>query len=176
MKHLAIVGDRGVGKSTLIQRVLSGCNVPMCGFETKKEDSLADPLLGSPVYIYEAGKDHIRTSDNLLGYTGAHDLAASAKVFNRFSDTLKATLRTDGIVVLDELGFMEAHAEKFCQTIYELLDADAPVLMAVKSQDIPFLNAVRNHPHVMCLHITEENRDDLYEEALEYMKRALRSS
>ena len=52
--HTLIVGERRVGKSTLIGRVLNALDRPVYGFETKKEDSLADELRGSPVYIYDA--------------------------------------------------------------------------------------------------------------------------
>ena len=37
--HALIVGDRGVGKSTLIQRVLAELNRPLFGYETKKRNS-----------------------------------------------------------------------------------------------------------------------------------------
>ena len=49
--HALIVGERGIGKSTLIRRVLKELNRPLFGFETKKEDALADEVKGSPVYI-----------------------------------------------------------------------------------------------------------------------------
>ena len=60
--HALIVGDRGVGKSTLIRRVLKELNRPLFGFETKKEEQLEDPLRGCPIYIYDAGKPHITKS------------------------------------------------------------------------------------------------------------------
>ena len=48
--HALIVGDRGVGKSTLIRRVLKELNCPFSGFETKKEAQPEDPLLGCPIH------------------------------------------------------------------------------------------------------------------------------
>ena len=44
--HALIVGDRGVGKSTLIRRVLAELNRPLFGYETKKEEQLEDPIRG----------------------------------------------------------------------------------------------------------------------------------
>ena len=49
--HALIVGDRGVGKSTLIRRVLQELNRQVFGFETKKEEALEDSLRGCPIYI-----------------------------------------------------------------------------------------------------------------------------
>lgn len=89
--HILIVGERGVGKSTLIQRLLSEIGKPIFGFETKKEDALATEALGSPVYIYEVGKERKQTVDNLIFHTKNKDLEMAKKVFDRFFKVSKAT-------------------------------------------------------------------------------------
>ena len=109
--HTLIVGERHVGKSTLIGRVLNALDRPVYGFETKKEDSLADELRGSPVYIYDAWQERVRTTGNLVGYCKNHRFDAAAEVFDRFAPKLRKPVPAGGIVLLDELGFMESQAE-----------------------------------------------------------------
>lgn len=171
--HALIVGERGVGKSTLINRVLSACGCPVFGFETKKEDSLAEEKRGSPVYIYEAWRERCRTPDNLVGWCNAHRFDASAAVFERFAPRLRRPVPQGGIVLLDELGFMESQAADFCAAVLELLDGSVPVIAAVKTKDTPFLQAVRAHPNAKCFYITEKNRDELYFQVLDFMRRQL---
>ena len=171
--HTLIVGDRGVGKSTLIRRVLQELNRPVFGFETKKEATLEDPVRGCPIYIYDAGKSHIRTSNNLIGYHKERDMPAITAAFDRYAPKLLEPMPEAALVELDELGFLEARSEAFCRAVLGLLDGDRPVLAAVKDRDIPFLNAIRAHPAARCFHITEENRDELFEEVLEFMKQQL---
>ena len=77
------------------------------------------------------------------------------------------------MVELDELGFLEAGSQSFCRAVLQLLDGSRPVIAAVKSLDIPFLNQLRAHPKARCFPITPENRDALYEEVLEFMKQQL---
>ena len=73
---------------------------------------------------------------------------------------------------MDELGFMEAKAETFTRAVLETLDADIPVLAAIKARfDIPFLDMVRTHPNGKLFMITKDNRDQLYEELLPLIKR-----
>ena len=67
---------------------------------------------------------------------------------------------------MDEIGFMEASSEAFCSGIFRLLDGDIPVLAAVKDKDTPFLQAVRNHPKTTCYHLTEDNREALFQQIL----------
>ena len=181
--HTLIVGEQGVGKSTLIRRVLEQLDVSICGYLTRKEDSLADPQLGSPIYIYEVGKAQEQTRDNLVGHCKAQKPVVYPEAFDRFAIKLQklaedknasTVLESDrtkipGLILLDEIGIMETRSEAFCQAILQLLDGDTPILAAVKYKDRPFLEQVRQHPKARCFPITEDNRDDLFGEVLAYI-------
>ena len=168
--HALIVGERGVGKSTLIRRVLNELNRPVFGFETKKEEALEDPLRGCPIYIYDAGKPHCRTEENRIGYHREQDTAAITAAFDRYAPKLTESVPEKAVVELDEIGFLEAKSDAFCRAVLYLLEGDRPVIAAVKNREHPFLETVRNHPNARCFIITEENRDTLFEEVLEFMK------
>lgn len=170
--HALIVGDRGVGKSTLIRRVLETLGRPVFGFETKKEQHLEDPVQGCPIYIYDAGTIHRQCEENLIGYHREADAAAITAAFDRYAPRLMGEVTGD-VVELDEIGFLEARSEAFCHAVMHLLDGTKPVIAAVKNQNIPFLEAVRSHPKARCFYITEENRDKLFEEVLEFMTQQL---
>ena len=171
--HALIVGKRGVGKSTLIGRVLRALDRPVYGFETKKENSLADELRGSPIYIYEAWQARVQTAENLVGYCKNHRFDAAAEAFDRFAPKLRQPVPSGGIVLLDELGFMESQAKEFCAAVFDLLNGDVPVIAAVKDKNTPFLEAVRHHPKAKCFYITEENRDALFPQVLDFVRMQL---
>ena len=169
--HALIVGGIQVGKSTLIQRVVGELGRPVFGFETKKEDALADEQ-GSPVYIYDAGKPHVQQADNLVGHC-QYPPKVYQEAFNAYAGKL-ANPPEECVVVLDEIGFMESQAEEFCDAIMKLLDGSVPVIAAVKHNHTPFLEAVRNHPNCRCFAITQENRDALFGEVLDFMQAQIR--
>lgn len=171
--HALLIGAPGVGKSTLIRRVLAELNRPVFGFVTKKEDALADGEMGSPIYIYKAGEPHIRTKDNLAGYCKDKRPTAFGETFDRFALHLNAPVPAGDVVVMDEIGTMETSSKDFCSAVLKLLDGDAPVIAAVKNKDKEFLKTVRSHPNAVCFHITEENREALYEEVLAFIKKQL---
>lgn len=171
--HALIVGPKGVGKSTLIARVLRELGRPLFGFETKKESALQDPVLGEPIYIYDADAAHRQAPENLVGYCRNRHATPMTEAFDRYAERLMRPTPHGAIIKLDEVGFLEVGAERFCRAILSLLDGGTPVIAAVKDKDIPFLEQVRSHPNAKCFYITQENREALYEEVLGFMKRQI---
>jgi len=167
--HILIVGERGVGKSTLIRRVLQELALPVWGFETKKLPA-EDPALGDPLYIYGVPDQEDGT---LLGWCGKKDKAQLTAGFERFAPRLEHPVPEGHIILMDELGIMESNADRFCQAVLRLLDGNAPIIAAVKHKDTLFLRLVREHPNCRCFTITPENREVLLEEVLSFAKEQL---
>lgn len=174
--HALIVGANGTGKTTLIRRVLQELAQPVFGFETKKEDALADPEKGSPIYIYEAGKEAIRTADNLVGYCRNRHAQCIPEGFDRFAARLTRVPEGCRLMEMDEIGFLESRSKPFCDAVLALLDGEVPVIAAVRDKAVPFLETVRTHPKARCFYITPENREALYGEVLAFLKAQLEVS
>lgn len=161
IKHILITGEIGAGKSTLIQRLLTHTTRPVYGFITRRME--ADASGFHPIYIHPAGAlERVYTTGNRIGMCNSQMHGASLEVFNtlgvRYLDAPE-----DGLIVMDELGFMEAKADLFVQKVFEALDGRIPVIAAVKARlDVPFLNAVRARPNAANFTITPDNRGDLY--------------
>lgn len=169
MIHALIVGRNGTGKTTLIRRVLQALQKPVFGYETVKEDALADAVHGSPIYIYEAGKTHIQSPENLVGYCQNQKAVSICAGFERFAQQFSVPAELDCIIEMDEIGFLESQSPQFRDLIFSLLDSSRPVIAAVRDKNTSFLQAVRSHPKARCFFITPENQDALFQEVLEFM-------
>jgi len=172
-KHILICGERGVGKSTLIEKLLQASSRPRYGFITKMRP--ADETGFHPIYIHPAGKpvaEWAYTETNCIGTCDSRTHLPNLDTFNTLGVRYIRDARPDGIIVMDELGFFEAKADDFTAAVLTALAGDIPVLAAVKSRtDIPFLNAVRAAPKAEVIHITPENRDELFEKLLPCVRR-----
>lgn len=157
MDKILICGPRGVGKSTLIRRLTALYPGPVSGFVTKRE-TVADGEGLFPIYIHPAVCPEARRQygpENLIGRCDSRRSVRCTPVFDDWGPRL---LEGPGLLLMDELGFLERDARRFQEAVLAALQGDQPVLAAVKNRNDPFLQAVRGVPGVRVLYITRENR------------------
>lgn len=168
IQHLLITGDIGVGKSTLVQRLLSHCSQKRQGFYTNRIQRSVDGLYH--VYIHDASAP-VRNFEN-TNCIGMCNQAGVMKVYPQVFESVGhqlLDLTNDAVVIMDELGFMETQAEGFCKSVLEVLDGNIPVLAVVKNKQTSFLDAVRTHKNTNLFHVTPENREKLYQLLIPYV-------
>ena len=162
MDKILICGPRGVGKSTLIRRLTALYPGPVSGFVTKRE-TVADGEGLFPIYIHPAACPEARRQygpENLIGRCDSRRSVRYPEAFDRLGPPL---LTSGGLLVMDELGFLENDAHRFQAAVLAALDGSTPVLAAVKPKDTDFLRRVRQHPHGEVFNITPESREALYQ-------------
>jgi nucleoside-triphosphatase len=167
--HALIVGEQGVGKSTLIARVRKELGLREAGVETVREVSMTEER-GAPVFLYRVGSPRTKGPDNLAAYVKPGGKTSFPQVFDRSAPLLKQDTGDAELIVLDELGFLEPQSPVFCRTVLDILDGNTPVIAAVKPMDTPFLCAVRSHQNARIFTIDETNRDALAGEVFAFLR------
>jgi len=170
--HILIVGNNGVGKSTLIQRLMERVSLPVYGFLTKKE-APAQADGPEPVYIHGVSGERIYTQNNLVGTCTDHHSTRFPEAFDRAVPYLRS-IPAGSIVLMDELGVMESDARGFCAAVLDCLDGDSLVIASVRNKKSSFLDTVRAHPKARCFFITPENGDALFLEVKAFMNKQLK--
>ena len=166
-------GERGVGKSTLIRRLLEHSTREVGGFVTKRLP-VADETGFFPIYLYPASQSEGERHNEAANLVGTCDNRSSIRhpeVFDGLGAQLIKSAPSGGIILMDELGFLENDARVFQSAVLCALDGDTPVLAAVKPKDTPFLRAVRGHENAELVFIDEQNRDALLEKLLPHILR-----
>lgn len=172
-RHLLLCGERGVGKSTLIRRLLAENRREVGGFVTKRLTE-ADANGFFPIYLYPARqREEERRSEraNLVGTCDSRSSVRYPEVFDGLGTHLIESAPRGGLILMDELGFLENDAKAFQTAVLRALDGDTPVLAAVKPKDTPFLRAVRGHGNAELVFIDEANRDALFAQLLPHILR-----
>jgi nucleoside-triphosphatase THEP1 len=169
---LFLTGDPGCGKTTVLRRVIDRLrgSVEMSGFLTEEfleagrrkgfrgvtlsgqEFLLADRDLESPMRVGPYG----------VGLEGLETVGL---------DSLRPTAQTR-LLVLDEVGKMEAFSETFRERVLELLDDPTPLLATVAVHGVGFPKRVRQDPRITLVRMRRRGRDAMVGEILRHLSAA----
>lgn len=164
-RHILITGSVGVGKSTLIRRLLSCLDRPVYGFETVRTERPDGWSFYMFPALLPAGK-RVFSDRNLIGRRDERAVGR-AEVFDTLGVELIRAAKPDGILLMDELGFLESEATAFQNAVLEALHGTVPVIAVVKKRDgVAFLDAVRACPQTVLYTVTTKNRTFLADEIL----------
>lgn len=125
----------------MIRALTQDLTVPLYGYVTHTLRTNADGF--HEIYLFPYGAADPRPEEAC--HVGDCDTRRRV-IYDRVFDTLGVELlaeRENGILVMDEIGFMESNAEAFCRTVLARLNGDGHVLAAVRtSLETPFLRQV----------------------------------
>ena len=153
-----LTGERGVGKSTALRRALRGCGLGIGGFmtdfgESRYAENKALRLLPwSEEPDFSAGE-----TCALLGPGGRQ---VFPEVFDVLGSRLLLSAAGDpacDLILLDELGFLEADAQRFRAAVLSVLAGPKPVLGVVRRG----LGVWQDAPLGELWVVTKENGDSL---------------
>ena len=173
-KHILMMGKPGVGKTTLIEKIISSLHqeyphLKITGFLTKEVRSKG----------VRSGFD-IHTLNGLQGVLARtlFDDSIQRKRVGKYSVDL-VDLETIGIpslkknadfIILDEIGKMELFSQKFKDALKLILDGKAMVLATIAWYDTPDTKWIKELPNIKILEVTRQNRDQLLIEIMNLIK------
>ncbi len=160
-EKILLAGRRRSGRSSMIRALLRDVKAPVFGYETVTMGTRADGY--HEIYLYPYGQTpREKRPENHAGDCNTRERVVYSGVF----DTLGCACLSpgeDGILVMDEIGFMERDAAAFCRAVLACLDGPLPVLAAVRTGiETPFLRQVMKHPNVRCEEMRPERFDEIY--------------
>jgi nucleoside-triphosphatase len=178
-RKIFLTGEPGVGKSTIISKVVNTIGITPQGFNTLAQP-LQSPVIpdrnhvilgevpestaqyNEGIYIVPYGDTPLRGMSPVgTRNRSERKVTAFPEIFDKLGVKILADSQGAGLIIMDELGFMESKALLFQQKVLQILNSDATVLGVIKPKQTPFLDAIRELSSVEVIEVTKNNRDDI---------------
>ena len=162
-RHLFLTGDKQVGKSTLLRRLIEARKLDCAGFETQ-----AFYLNGERRGFTLHGRIEMPPYRNDCICCVRIEEKRAVPVLPVFEENgvliLKRSLASPApFLLMDELGRLEREASGFIVQIEACLDADKRVLGVLQKCNSAHVARIAQRADVTVLTVTPENRDELLE-------------
>ena len=162
MKNILIYSPPGVGKTTLVKKILVNINLRAGGFYTE-EIKENNRRVGFKII----------SLDNQEGIL-AHISIKGAKRVGRYGvniydlenigvKSLSQALRDDDLIIIDEIGKMEIFSDKFKEKVLDCLSSKKIVLAAISMVGDKFISNIKRRDDIILFKVTKENRNKLIE-------------
>ena len=160
-KHLFLTGDKQVGKSTLLRRLIEAKALDCTGFETRAF-YLNDERRGFTLH----GRVDMPPYENDCICCARIEKKRSVPVLPVFDENGSKILQISRCapapyILMDELGRLERHAEAFIREIHACLDSDKRVIGVLQKCSSVHVEEISMRDDVTVLTVTPENRDAL---------------
>ncbi|PRR77165.1 Nucleoside-triphosphatase THEP1 [Clostridium liquoris] len=158
MYNIFLTGEKGIGKTTIINKILSRINCEADGYTVK-------PIIeGTLKHFYITSiKDDAKKALMATGDT------TKRKIINIYGDSLNKfgtelvnnSVNTKDIIILDEIGFIESKCSNFKNSIINALNSNKIVIGVLKEFNGDFINSIKKREDVILFTVSEKNRDEL---------------
>jgi nucleoside-triphosphatase len=158
---LLLTGPPGVGKTTVVKKIIQGIDVDAGGFFTQ-EIRAKGKRIGFILKTLE-NEEGVLAHIDYKGRCRVGRYGVNLSLFETIAiPALEKSLKEREIIIIDEIGKMELFSQRFREMIRQILDQDEKHLLGVIHQGRdPFIGSIKRRSDVEVISINHENRDKI---------------
>lgn len=169
-RHLFVTGKPGVGKTTLIKKLVMALKSlkpewMITGFWTS-EVREGKKRIGFDIYTINGGQGILaRLNVNKIG-SKFHVGKYSVDINDLENIAVPSLYKQADLVIVDELGKMELFSAKFRKAVINSLNNQKRMLATIPIYDNNFLISLKQRPDIQLLELTRSNRDEIFDKIM----------
>lgn len=168
-KNILLTGRPGIGKSTVIKRIVQKLGPMKAGGFWSREIRSSGKRVGFEI-------ESVTGDKGILAHVNLQKGPKMGKYRINIDDIDSVAVqsmelaRTDGkTIVIDEIATMELFSPKFAPEVMRCLDT-CRVVGTIQERSKPFLNSIRARDDVILMHVTQNNRESIHLDVLSLLE------
>jgi len=159
-KNLLITGEPGIGKSTVVRKIIEELKpLKPVGFYTEEIRTKGTRVGFQAISIDGRRRNlaHIDMRSNIV--VGKYRVGVYG--FEKFLDMLELTGCDGRIVIIDEIGKMECMSRRFREVVCELLEQNRIVVATVAQEGQGLIENVKRRDDITLFEMNRRNREEM---------------
>jgi nucleoside-triphosphatase len=161
-KNILFTGVPGIGKSTIIEKIVQRINRSKTGFYTR-EMRVSGRRVGFSITTLDGERGTLAHID-IPGHMRVGRYGVNLPDIDLIAVPSMVPENDNTVVVVDEIGKMECFSELFRQTLIKVMDSTNTIVGSISLKGDAFISAVKKRPDTLLISVNKKNRDDLVEE------------
>jgi len=161
IKNILITGNPGVGKTTLIQNIISKLHVSAGGFYTAEVRDEKGRRWGFKIISID-GQEGVLASVDIISNHKVGKYGVDIEAIDRVGvPAIRDAMKHDELIVVDEIGRMELTSKRFRDLVAQVLDSPKPVLGTVAIKNTHFAKKANEREDTKIVRLTRANFSEI---------------
>ena len=165
-----LMGHPGVGKTTIIKKLIEELKLPAGGFYT--EEMRENNMRMGFAIVTLSGFKGVLAHRNFKSRYKVGNYGVGVYTLNKIGvKEIQMCLVEKKVIVIDEIGKMELLSPQFQEVVWKALDADNPVLGTITLARHPFAQKVKARDDVVIYQVTQQNQEEVLKTLTKELKK-----
>ncbi len=167
--NILITGKPGIGKTTLIQKVVEKIKLPCQGFYTREIRDHQENRVGFEIITLD-GKTALLAHEHHLTPHRIGKYFVNVDNINRvIVQCIEQAIEQAQVVIIDEIGKMELFSPLFQQAVLKALVSPKKVLGTITIANLPVIKKIKSRPDVMLINLQRNNQKEAYQYIVDFL-------
>ena len=172
MNNILITGKPGVGKTTLIIKLIEELDLNVGGFYTQ-EMRLGGRRVGFKIITLD-GEESILAHIDIKSPYRVSKYGVNLEGLEKVGvESIWRALKKNKIIVIDEIGKMELFSPRFKEAVNSALNSDKITIATILLAPNPYTDKIKRRQDVKLFYLTQENREKVKEEIKNILQQLL---
>ena len=159
--NILITGKPGVGKTTLIQKIVAKVALSCQGFYTREIRDNQENRLGFEIITLDGKTALLAHVEQLTSHRLGKYFVNVDNINRVIVPCIEHAIHQAQIIIIDEIGKMELFSSQFQQVVLQALASPKKVLGTIMLAKLPFINKIKSRSDVMLVKLRQDNRKEV---------------
>jgi nucleoside-triphosphatase len=167
--NILITGKPGVGKTTLIQKIVEKVELSCQGFYTREIRDQQENRVGFEIITLDGTTALLAHVEHLTPHRLGKYFVNVDNINRVIVPCIEHAIDQAQVIIIDEIGKMELFSSLFRKSVLKALASPKKVLGTITMAKLPITKKIKSRPDVILVKLKRDNQKEVYQYILDLL-------